>query len=106
MSLIQCKEPGSPKALAAGALQRKRFSGWVRLMAMGKIRQQQGGPIMTVHHVLEDTQQLLEYLGLGEEPFGVYYADRLPDNAATANALVSSVKPCHQASISPTPSSV
>ena len=35
---------------------------------------------MTVHHVLEDTQRFLEHLGLGEEPFGVYYADSLPDN--------------------------
>jgi len=36
---------------------------------------------MTVQHVLAETQRFLEHLGLGEEPFGVYYADTLPDNA-------------------------
>jgi len=36
---------------------------------------------MTVQQVLEDTHRFLEHLGLGEEPFGVYYADSLPDNA-------------------------
>jgi uncharacterized protein (DUF169 family) len=36
---------------------------------------------MTVQQVREDTRRFLEHLGLGEEPFGVYYADVLPENA-------------------------
>ena len=36
---------------------------------------------MIVQQVLEDTHRFLEHLGLDEEPFGVYYADNLPDNA-------------------------
>lgn len=36
---------------------------------------------MTVQMVLEETQRLLEHLGLTEEPFGIYYADTKPENA-------------------------
>ena len=31
--------------------------------------------------LIEDTKKLLEYLGLDEEPIGVYYADTKPENA-------------------------
>ena len=36
---------------------------------------------MAVKSVLEDTKTFLEHLGLGEEPFGVYYDDTLPEKA-------------------------
>ena len=36
---------------------------------------------MTVKSVLEETQTLLEHLGLSEEPFGVYYDNSLPEKA-------------------------
>ncbi|WP_319582521.1 DUF169 domain-containing protein [uncultured Pseudodesulfovibrio sp.] len=36
---------------------------------------------MTMQSVLDGTATFLEYLGLKEEPFGVYYADTLPENA-------------------------
>ncbi|MBC16037.1 MAG: hypothetical protein CL942_03170 [Desulfovibrio sp.] len=36
---------------------------------------------MTMQSIFDGTATFLEYLGLGEEPFGVYYADALPDNA-------------------------
>ncbi|OIQ50147.1 hypothetical protein BerOc1_02077 [Pseudodesulfovibrio hydrargyri] len=36
---------------------------------------------MTMQSILDGTATFLEYLGLKEEPFGVYYADTLPENA-------------------------
>ena len=36
---------------------------------------------MTVKSLLEDTNKFLEFLGLSEEPFGVYYDDTKPENA-------------------------
>jgi uncharacterized protein (DUF169 family) len=36
---------------------------------------------MTVKPVVEDTQKLLDHLGLSEEPFGVYYDDTKPEKA-------------------------
>lgn len=36
---------------------------------------------MTVKSVLEDTKSLLVFLGLNEEPFGVYYDNTLPEKA-------------------------
>lgn len=36
---------------------------------------------MTMQSIFDGTVTFLEYLGLGEEPFGVYYADTLPENA-------------------------
>jgi len=36
---------------------------------------------MTMQAVIDGTATFLEYLGLGEEPFGVYYSDTLPENA-------------------------
>jgi len=36
---------------------------------------------MTLQPILDGTATFLEYLGLGEEPFGVHYADTLPENA-------------------------
>ncbi|WP_338669814.1 DUF169 domain-containing protein [Pseudodesulfovibrio methanolicus] len=36
---------------------------------------------MTKQSIFEGTATFLEYLGLGEEPFGVYYSDTLPENA-------------------------
>ena len=36
---------------------------------------------MTMQSVLDGTATFLEYLGLKEEPFGVYYADTKPENA-------------------------
>ncbi|MGD9158854.1 MAG: DUF169 domain-containing protein [Desulfobacteraceae bacterium] len=36
---------------------------------------------MTLKSVLKDTKSLLEYLGLNEEPFGVYYDNTLPEKA-------------------------
>ena len=36
---------------------------------------------MTVESVLEATTSLLKFLGLNEEPFGVYYDDTLPEKA-------------------------
>ena len=36
---------------------------------------------MAVKSVLEDTKTFLEHLGLGEEPFGVYYDNTLPEKA-------------------------
>ena len=36
---------------------------------------------MIAQSILEDTKRFLEHLGLGEEPFGVYYDDTKPDNA-------------------------
>lgn len=36
---------------------------------------------MTMQSILDGTATFLEYLGLGEEPFGVYYSDTLPEKA-------------------------
>lgn len=36
---------------------------------------------MTMNPILEGTKTFLEYLGLNEEPMGVYYADSKPENA-------------------------
>ena len=36
---------------------------------------------MTMQTVLDGTATFMEYLGLNEEPFGVHYADTLPENA-------------------------
>jgi len=36
---------------------------------------------MTAQSILEDTKTFLEHLGLGEEPFGVYYDDIRPEKA-------------------------
>lgn len=36
---------------------------------------------MPMQSILDGTATFLEYLGLGEEPFGVYYSDILPENA-------------------------
>lgn len=36
---------------------------------------------MTMQSILDDTATFMEHLGLGEEPFGVYYSDTLPENA-------------------------
>jgi uncharacterized protein (DUF169 family) len=36
---------------------------------------------MTVQAILEETRTFLEHLGLDEEPFGVYYADTIPEKA-------------------------
>lgn len=36
---------------------------------------------MTMQSILDDTATFLDYLGLQEEPFGVYYSDTLPEKA-------------------------
>lgn len=36
---------------------------------------------MTMQPMLESTATFMEHLGLGEEPFGVYYSDTKPENA-------------------------
>ncbi len=36
---------------------------------------------MTIQPVIDDTATFMEHLGLGEEPFGVYYADTKPEKA-------------------------
>lgn len=36
---------------------------------------------MTKQSLLDGTATFMEHLGLGEEPFGAYYADTLPENA-------------------------
>ncbi len=36
---------------------------------------------MAMQAILDDTKKFLEYLGLDEEPFGVYYSDTKPENA-------------------------
>lgn len=36
---------------------------------------------MTMQSIIDGTDTFLEYLGLGEEPFGVYYSDTLPEKA-------------------------
>ncbi|QJB57516.1 DUF169 domain-containing protein [Pseudodesulfovibrio sp. zrk46] len=36
---------------------------------------------MTMQSILDDTANFLEYLGLKEAPFGVYYSDTLPEKA-------------------------
>ena len=36
---------------------------------------------MTIQSMLEETKVFLEHLGLDEEPFGVHYADTLPEKA-------------------------
>ena len=36
---------------------------------------------MTMQSILDGTAEFLKHLGLGEEPFGIYYADAKPDNA-------------------------
>ena len=36
---------------------------------------------MTIQSILEETNVFLDHLGLDEEPFGVYYADTLPEKA-------------------------
>jgi uncharacterized protein (DUF169 family) len=36
---------------------------------------------MTMQSVLDDTKTFLDHLGMKEEPFGVYYADTLPEKA-------------------------
>lgn len=36
---------------------------------------------MTFQSILDDTAVFMKHLGLGEEPFGVYYSDTKPENA-------------------------
>ncbi len=36
---------------------------------------------MTMQSIIQGTATFMDYLGLGEEPFGVYYTDTKPENA-------------------------